>query len=53
MFYAGNSSPTFGEVALGGRLRITTYVHISHQIYNKADEYVKLRDAINDIALKS
>lgn len=53
LFYAGNSSPTSDEAAPGGRLRITTYVRISHQIHNKTDEYIKLRDAINDMALKS
>ena len=53
LYYAGNSSSTFDEAAAGGRSRSNTFVRISHTIYNKTDEYIKLRDAINDMALKS
>ena len=28
---------------------ITSYVRISHQVYNTFDDYCKLRDAINEL----
>jgi len=53
VFYAGNSTAASLVSAPQGRLGITSYVRISHQVYNKSDEYIKLRDAINDISLES
>jgi len=54
VFYAGISVTAASvEAAPPGTLGINSYVRISHQIYNTSDEYIKLRDAINDISLES
>lgn len=48
MFYARTSSEE-----TQGKLGITSYVRISHQIYNTKEEFIKLRDAINDISFQN
>jgi hypothetical protein len=32
---------------------VNSYIRISHQIFNKTDDFVKLRDAIHDICCKN
>nr|XP_024378854.1 L-cysteine desulfhydrase-like [Physcomitrium patens] len=53
LYYAGSLAPANIDDASQGRTRTTAYVRISHQIYNNSDEYIKLRDVVNDIARKS
>lgn len=53
LYYAGSLAPANIDDASQGRTRTTAYVRISHQIYNNNDEYIKLRDVVNDIARKS